>query len=190
MKSVNSWNLTNNKLHQLFRDNKELIAIKVRGNTWEPITRWLRLDSRIFRETTNRARITLCDIESLAEIYNYRSIRWKAKKLTPMPTKVIPQPIKNIFRKIPIIKLLAYELEIVFYKYSENISEHLISIVIPARNEAGNKELLINALNKFKNIPNKLEIIFVEGNSNDDTYDILRELKEDFSDFFLSLIHI
>jgi len=98
-----------------------------------------------------------------------------------MPTKVIPRSIKNIFRKIPIIKHLAYELEIVLYKYSENISEHLISIVIPARNEAGNKELLINALNKFKNIPNELEIIFVEGNSNDNTFDILKELKENYS---------
>ena len=39
----------------------------------------LKFDSRIFKETTNKARITLCDIESLAEIYNYRSIRWKSK---------------------------------------------------------------------------------------------------------------
>jgi len=153
MRSVNSWNLTNNKLHQLFKDNNEFISIKVRGNTWEPITRWLRLDSRIFRETTSKVRITLCDIESLAEIYNYRSIRWKAKKLTPLPTKLIPQSLKNIFRKLPIIKQLAYELEIYFYKYNENVSDHLISIVIPARNEAGNKELLINALNKFKKNP-------------------------------------
>ena len=105
MESFNTWNLTHNKLHQLFKDNKELISIKVRGNTWEPITRWLRLDSRIFRETTTKARITLCDIESLAEIYNYRSIRWKAKKLTPLPTKLIPQSLKNIFRKIPISHL-------------------------------------------------------------------------------------
>ncbi len=59
MKSVNSWNLNNNKLHQLFKDKNEFISIKVRGTTWEPITRWLRLDSRIFRETTSRGRITL-----------------------------------------------------------------------------------------------------------------------------------
>jgi len=184
MKSVNTWNLTNNKLHQLFKDNNEFISIKVRGNTWEPITRWLKLDSRVFRETTIKARITLCDIESLAEIYNYRSIRWKAKKLTPLPTKLIPKSLKNIFRKVPIIKQFAYELEISFYKYNENISDKLISIVIPARNEAGNKHLLINALNKFKKIPNKLEIIFVEGNSKDNTYKILQELKENFSDSF------
>ena len=96
MKSVNSWNLTNNELHQLFKNNNEYISIKVRGNTWEPITRWLKLDSRIFRETTSRARITLCDIESLAEIYNYRSIRWKAKKLTPLSTN-IPYGLLGIF---------------------------------------------------------------------------------------------
>ena len=184
MKSINTWNLTNNKLHHFFKDNNESISIRVRGNTWEPITRWLKLDSRIFKETTSKARITLCDIESLAEIYNYRSIRWKAKKLTPLPTKILPEAIKNIFRKLPIIKQFAYELEIVFYKYNEKISHHLISIVIPARNEAGNKKLLINALNKFKKIPNKLEIIFVEGNSNDNTFEILKELKESFSDFF------
>ena len=181
MKSVNTWNLTNNKLHKLFKDNNEFISLKVRGNTWEPITRWLKLDSRIFKETTIRARITLCDIESLAEIYNYRSIRWKAKKLTPLPTQIIPKYLKNIFRKLPIIKQLAYELEIVFYKYKENISDHLISIIIPARNEEGNKDLLIKALNKFKKIPNKIEIIFVEGNSKDNTYLMLKELKENFS---------
>ena len=184
MKSVNTWGLTNNKLHQLFKDNNEFISLKVRGNTWEPITRWLKLDSRIFKETTNRARITLCDVESLAEIYNYRSIRWKAKKLTPIPTNVIPNFIKNILRKLPIIRQLAFELEIIFYKYKEKKNDQLISILIPARNEEGNKELLIKALNKFKDIPNKVEIIFVEGNSKDNTFSMLEELTRDFSNFF------
>ncbi|MDC3170857.1 glycosyltransferase family 2 protein [Prochlorococcus sp. AH-716-E13] len=189
MKSVNTWNLTNKKLHQLFKNNNEFISLKVRGNTWEPITRWLKLDSRIFKGTTNRARITLCDVESLAEIYNYRSIRWKAKKLTPIPTKFIPQAIKNTLRKAPIIKQLAFELEIVFYKYHENSNDHMISIVIPARNEEGNKEMLIQALNKFKKIPNKIEIILVEGNSKDNTFQMLENLTKDFSkDFRITLL--
>ena len=189
MKSVNTWNLTNNKLHQLFKDNNEFISLKVRGNTWEPITRWLRLDSRIFRGTTNTARITLCDVESLAEIYNYRSIRWKAKKLTPIQTKLVPQSIKNTLRKLPIIKHLAFEIEITFYKYYETLNDHMISILIPARNEEGNRELLIKALNKFKKIPNKIEIIFVEGNSKDNTFQMLENLTKDFSkNFKISLL--
>ena len=189
MKSVNTWSLTNNTLHQLFRDNNEFISLNVRGNTWEPITRWLKLDSRIFKGTTNRARITLCDIESLAEIYNYRSIRWKAKKLTPIPIKFVPQSIKNALRKVPIIKQLAFEIEIIFYKYHENLNDPMISILIPARNEEGNKELLIEALNKFKKIPNKIEIIFVEGNSKDNTFQMLENLTKEFSkNFKISLL--
>ena len=189
MKSVNTWDLTNKKLHQLFKNKDEFISLKVRGNTWEPITRWLKLDSRIFKETTTRGRITLCDVESLAEIYNYRPIRWKAKKLTPIPTELIPDSIKNTLRKFPIIKQLAFELEIVFYKYNETENHQLISIVIPARNEEGNRELLIEALNKFKKIPNKVEIIFVEGNSHDNTYLMLEKISKDFSDSFkISLI--
>ena len=189
MKTLNTWSLTNNTLHQLFRDNNEFISLNVRGNTWEPITRWLKLDSRIFKGTTNRARITLCDIESLAEIYNYRSIRWKAKKLTPIPIKFVPQSIKNALRKVPIIKQLAFEIEIIFYKYHENLNDPMISILIPARNEEGNKELLIEALNKFKKIPNKLEIIFVEGNSKDNTFQMLENLTKEFSkNFKISLL--
>jgi len=189
MKTVNTWSLTNNTLHQLFRDNNEFISLNVRGNTWEPITRWLKLDSRIFKGTTNRARITLCDIESLAEIYNYRSIRWKAKKLTPIPIKFVPQSIKNALRKVPIIKQLAFEIEIIFYKYHENLNDPMISILIPARNEEGNKELLIEALNKFKKIPNKIEIIFVEGNSKDNTFQMLENLTKEFSkNFKISLL--
>jgi hypothetical protein len=181
MQSFNTWDLTNNQLHELFKDKNKFLSIKVRGNTWEPLSRWLRLDSRIFKETTNRPRITLCDIESLAEIYNYRSIRWKAKKITPLPTQIFPQTLKNIFRKLPIIKHLAYELEIVFYKYIENNSEQLISIIIPARNEEGNKDLFIKALRKFKQMSNNIEIIFVEGNSRDNTFSMLEDLKANFS---------
>tara|TARA_B100000945_G_scaffold103652_1_gene81893 strand:+ start:2085 stop:3176 length:1092 start_codon:yes stop_codon:yes gene_type:complete len=184
MRNINTSDLTHNQLHQTFKNEDEFIKIKVRGNTWEPITRWLRLDSRVFRGTTNRARITLCDIESLGEIYNYRPIRWKAKKLTPINTRIIPNPIRNIFRKLPVLRELAFEIEITLYKYKEINKDNLISIVIPARNEAGNKELLIYALKKLEQISKEIEIIFVEGNSKDNTYSVLESLKEEFQKSF------
>ena len=184
MKTIDTWNLSYNQLHESFQKDCEILKFKVRGNTWEPITRWLKLDSRIFRDITNKARITLCDIESLGEIYNYRSIRWRAKKLTPISTNLINHSIKNILRKLPILKDLAFELEITLYKNNDIHDERFISIVIPARNEEGNKELLINALNKLKKIPQKKEIIFVEGNSHDNTYMMLSNLKKDFSNEF------
>ena len=147
MKAIDTWSISHNQLHESFQKNCDFLKFKVRGNTWEPITRWLKLDSRIFRDTTNKARITLCDIESLGEIYNYRSIRWRAKKLTPISTNFVNQSIKNILRKLPILKDLAFELEITLYKDTTDHDEKFISIVIPARNEEGNRELLIYALN-------------------------------------------
>jgi len=189
MKAIDTWNLSHNQLHESFKKDSRYLKFRVRGNTWEPITRWLKLDSRIFRNITHKARITLCDIESLGEIYNYRSIRWRAKKLTPISINFINQPIKNIFRKLPIVKDLAFELEITLYKHIAIDDEKLISIVIPARNEEGNRDLLITALNKLKTIPLKKEIIFVEGNSQDNTYAMLECLKKDFSkDFKIMLI--
>ena len=104
----------------------------------------------------------------------------ESKKLTPIPTRLIPQFLKNILRKVPIIKQLAYELEIIFYKYQETNNNQIITIVIPARNEEGNKKLLIKALNKIKKIPHKIEIIFVEGNSQDNTYGMLKEIQKSF----------
>jgi len=184
MKAIETWNLSHNQLHESFQKGYESLKFKVRGNTWEPITRWLKLDSRIFRDTTNKARITLCDIESLAEIYQYRSIRWRAKKLTPITTNFINQSTKNILRKLPILKDLAFELEITLYKNIDINENKFISIVIPARNEEGNRELLIYALNKLKIIPQKKEIIFVEGNSQDNTFMMLQDLKKEFSNDF------
>ena len=184
MKVIDTWNISYKQLHESFQKDCDFLKFKVRGNTWEPITRWLKLDSRIFRETTNKARITLCDIVSLGEIYKYKSIRWRAKKLTPINTGFINQSIKNILRKLPTLKDLAFELEITLHKDTYINHEKFISIVIPARNEEGNKELLINALNKLKKIPQEKEIIFVEGNSQDNTYKMLENLKKDFSNKF------
>jgi len=42
---------------------------------------------------------------------------------------------------------------------------------------------LINALKKFKKLKNELEIIFVEGNSKDNTYLMLKNIKEKFSNY-------
>ena len=77
---------------------------------------WLRLDSRIL-EKLLAEQVTSCDIESLAEIYNYRSIRWK--EINTFTNQTYSTNFEKYLRKLPIIKQLVYELEIFFYKYKE-----------------------------------------------------------------------
>ena len=188
MDSVNSWNISNQELHQFFQKDKDLLFFKVRGNFWEPLSRWLKLDSRLFRETTIKARITVSDLQSLGQIYNYNTVAWNAKKITPLNTKNLPSFLVNSVRKLPLIRSIAYEIELVLYKYSANTDKEPVSIVIPARNEEGNKALIKEGLEKLKSLPKNTEIIFVEGNSKDKTWEILESIKEEFKDDFL--IHL
>lgn len=182
--SVDSWSISNQALHQFFQKDKNLLFFKVRGNFWEPLSRWLQLDSRLFRETTIKARITVSDLQSLGEIYNYNTVSWKAKKITPLNTKYVPSFLRNSIRKLPLIRSIAYEIELVLYKYESNAEKQPVSIVIPARNEEGNKDLIRKGLQKLKILPKTTEIIFVEGNSKDNTWDTLEEIKEEFKHYF------
>jgi len=52
-----------------------------------------------------------------------------------------------------------------------------ISIIIPARNESGNIESI---LKRMPDIGKDTELVFVEGNSSDDTYETIKRLIEEF----------
>jgi hypothetical protein len=59
--------------------------------------------------------------------------------------------------------------------YSKKYS---VSIVIPARNESGNIE---NAITRLPNFGKHQEIIFIEGNSTDDTWAKIQEIQKKYS---------
>jgi SAM-dependent methyltransferase len=52
-----------------------------------------------------------------------------------------------------------------------------VSVIIPARNEAGNIESILQRLPR---LGDEMEIIFVEGHSNDSTYEIIRQAIKKF----------
>jgi glycosyltransferase involved in cell wall biosynthesis len=53
--------------------------------------------------------------------------------------------------------------------------------VIPARNEAGNEEILREALSAIEQSLNSSEVILVEGNSSDNTFEMLSRLADEYS---------
>tara|TARA_Y100001970_G_C14248923_1_gene870346 strand:+ start:1829 stop:2914 length:1086 start_codon:yes stop_codon:yes gene_type:complete len=188
MKSIRSWELSNIELNNVFKENHSILSLKVRGNTWEPISRWYKLDSRLFKKTTNKARITLPVLESLAEIYDYKVVTWRAIKLSPLNTNLLPISIKSAIRKLPLLKSIAFEIELILYKQKIISEDKSISIVIPARNEEGNRNLIKNAITKISELEIDTEIILVEGNSKDKTFNMLEELKTEYKDLNIKLI--
>jgi len=54
-----------------------------------------------------------------------------------------------------------------------------VSVIVPVRNEAGNIEPAITRLSPF---PGKLELIYVEGNSSDNSWEEIQRVKSTYSD--------
>lgn len=165
--------------------NPQILSIATIGNAWEPARRWFRAESRILRNAPGTLnRITVADLLSLGELHGYLPIRWQATKLTPFPTGWLPAALRRMARKLPVLRQFAKDIKIVFYKETAQSSETKaadITIVIPARNEAGNEPLLRNALKQIRLRLPTSEVVLVEGNSTDDTFKMLKRIESDFA---------
>ena len=162
-----------------------IVQINVFGNLWEPLFRWMNADSRIFRDQpASKNRVTVGDLLSLGEIYGFLPVHWKVSKLTPFNTNLIPIQIRNICRKLPIIKYFGVNISLTLYKSCSTStgSNKSISIVFPARNESGNEILMRKALDKIKASIPTAEIVIVEGNSTDNTYSVFSQIVSEYSD--------
>ncbi|MCX8080267.1 MAG: bifunctional class I SAM-dependent methyltransferase/glycosyltransferase family 2 protein [Bacteroidia bacterium] len=62
--------------------------------------------------------------------------------------------------------------------FHEHTREYSVSIVIPAKNESGNIE---NAILRMPRFGSKMEIIFIEGNSTDNTWEVIQEVQKKYS---------
>lgn len=191
--SLNSTLIATGDLSVLFeqadqvKDKSQILAIYTIGNAWEPLRRWSKAESRILKNSPSSLnRVTVADLLSLGELYRFLPIRWQATKLTPFPTGWIPLGLRNIARKCPVIRQFAKDIRIVLYREAwlpNQTIQKPISIVIPARNEAGNEPLLRDALAKIQHRLPEAEVVLVEGNSTDNTYSMLKTIEADFEQY-------
>ncbi|SRR5258708_174567 len=125
-------------------------------------------------------------------ILNLASFIGTRKKEKKEPNWLEPYDIKNIFRlegfdiikqekrffpflgknisQLPLINYFCLTTCQIFRLVPEK-KEYSVSIIIPARNESGN---IKGILKKIPTLGIKTEVIFVEGNSNDNTYEKIR----------------
>lgn len=188
--SLDSFSIAKQDLSLLFgemeqcKDQSLVLSINTIGNAWEPLRRWKKADSRFLRNSpSSQNRVTVADLLSLGELYGFLPIRWEAIKLTPFPTDWIFSGLRKIARKCPGVRLLAKDIRIVLYREANVTAPDMkaITIVIPARNEAGNEPLLREAVGRIQQRLPAAEVVLVEGNSTDDTYLMLKRIESDFA---------
>lgn len=114
------------------------------------------------------------DVKNLLYLSGYDVISHQREILFPARVPLLG-PIANKFLvKIGPLSHLAWTNLVIARPIIQAVrKEQSVSIIIPARNEAGNIQ---NALNRLPEFGKQQEVIFVEGNSTDDTFSVIENL--------------
>lgn len=124
--------------------------------------------------------LTKHDMQNLLEISGYQELRGWRECILPIYIPGISRWVNRYLSKIWPFSLLAItNLMIARPVRAPVISNPSVSVIIAARNESGHIQELIERTPKMGT---HTEIIFVEGNSTDDTQDAIKRAIEQFPD--------
>jgi SAM-dependent methyltransferase len=141
---------------------------------WElPLAATESLD--LARPTLNQNWLTVDDITHLLQLSNFRMIRHWSEILWPLSVPIVEQIFNRFLVKIWPFRFLALTNFMVARPVGieGNESEKpLVSVVVPARNEAGN---IAEIFERVPEMGRGTEIVFVEGHSKDDTFEVIEK---------------
>ncbi|MBT4352465.1 glycosyltransferase [archaeon] len=119
------------------------------------------------------------DIKNLLYVEGYDTIKTGEFLLFPKNIPFLSTFLNKYVARLPLINKLNLVNFIVARPVDiERKEEYSVSVVIPARNEEGNIE---NALKRMPRLGSHTEIVFVEGNSSDNTYDEIKRVAKEYS---------
>ncbi|MCE3278215.1 MAG: glycosyltransferase [Bacteroidetes bacterium] len=170
------------QLHNVCHENTKII-ITYYNFMWEPI---LKFGELIGYKTNTPAQnwLSLEEIKNLLELSGFKVYRNSRRMILPVYIPLVSELFNNILAKLPFIRLFSIN-NFTFAKPIDRsegtlqVKDYSVSVIIPARNESGNIE---NAIRRIPNMGSHTEIIFVEGNSKDDTWERIVKVQKKYSE--------
>ncbi|MGB7861264.1 MAG: glycosyltransferase [Acidimicrobiia bacterium] len=122
--------------------------------------------------------LSIADMHNLLRVSGFEVIATSGEILWPFPTPLIGGFFNRFLVKLWPFHHLALTTMMVArpdpYRTNESASTDLsVSVVVPARNEAGHIEEI---LERVPDMGSRTELVFVEGNSTDNTLEVIREV--------------
>ena len=157
-----------------FATPRTRIILNTYSRLWEPI---LELSKRLglSKRTLHQNWLTVEDITGLLNLAGADVIRSSTEVLLPLPVPALSQFANRFLVKLWPFRWFALTSVVVAHpRPRPDPAKPLVSVVVPARNEAGN---IPRILTEVPEMGSGTELIFVEGHSTDDTYAVIeREL--------------
>ncbi|UYN89662.1 MAG: glycosyltransferase [Anaerolineales bacterium] len=125
------------------------------------------------QKTLQQNWLTVEDLENLMGLTDYQTIKTTPEILFPLKVPLLSSFLNGFLAKLPFFNLFALTNFIVTRPMQgARAAVPSVSIIIPARNEAGN---IAEIFKRVPQIGSALEFIFVEGHSKDTTYKVIED---------------
>ena len=115
--------------------------------------------------------LSLADIKNLLHLAGWEVVKTDVRILWPVRTPILGTLLNRWFA--PLLKHLCLSVFAVARPRSAKVSQYTCSVVIPARNEAGNIEA---AVLRTPEMGAGTELIFIEGHSRDNTWEEIQRV--------------
>jgi SAM-dependent methyltransferase len=122
--------------------------------------------------------LDIMDISNLLDLSGFDIIRAGRKFMMPVYIPLLSGFINKFIANLPVFNKLCLTEFIIAKKAVLENSLDTVSVIVPARNEKGNIEQIVK---RIPQMGKHTEIIFVEGNSTDNTFDEIKLICEKYS---------
>lgn len=167
------------QLHKVSHSRTKII-VQYYNSFWHPFIRLAEITG-LKKKAPVQNWLTSADVNNLLYLAGFEVYRNSRQTLFPFYIPIISSVINQFIAKLPFIRYFninhfsfARQMPL---SNSKPIDEYSVSVVIPARNEAGNIE---QAILRTPKIGKHTEIIFVEGNSTDNTWEVIQHTYEKY----------
>jgi len=164
---------------QKFCNKKTRIIIDTYSYLWEPVL-WATQKLGLKRPTKLKNWISRNDLKNFLYLSGFETVTQGHRMLMPLYIPIISTILNSFLAQLPLIRRLClHEWIIARPEPKPQKNSYSVSVIIPCKNEKGNIE---PALKRCPNMGKSTEIIFVEGNSKDETLNEIKRVAKKYKE--------
>ncbi len=161
-------------LHTLCHDRTRLVVVSY-SRVWQPplrLAEWLGVKPKPPQQNWLPAN----EIQNLLTLSGWDTVRTMGATIAPLPVPGVSHALNRYVANLPLVNALCLNHILVARPVATEVLRRApldsVSIIVPARNEAGHIRPL---LARLPHLAPEQEVIFIEGNSTDNTWDVIEQ---------------
>ncbi|MEP0979559.1 bifunctional class I SAM-dependent methyltransferase/glycosyltransferase family 2 protein [Leptolyngbya sp. FACHB-17] len=161
---------------QPFCHRRTRLILTFHNFLWQPLLHFAeKIGQR--RPQPPQSWLSMTDVSNLLQITGYLPLRSSRRFLCPKPIPLIAPFCNRVLAHLPILNHFCLTHYIVAKpQFAPDSEAYSCSVIVPARNEAGN---IRGAIERLPQLGSQTEVIFVEGHSRDGTWDEIQRVVQE-----------